>query len=263
MILKNDTFQVDFEISGKGPSLLLVHGFLEDKHYWDALARRLSSKYQVIAIDLPGSGESKILGREVSMKLMAEMIRSMPEHLKASKVALVGHSFGGYVALAMAEYFPEYISALMLVNSTAKPDDEQRKAAREKSIECLQSGKMTFLAENIPNLFDSANRAAYREQIEAIQAGIAKRNPKDIIEVIKAIRDRPNRVEVLKNLKADKYIISGEADALLSSQDLKAQAEETGSQYVLLKGGHMSVIEASEAVLQAISAMMDKHSVVV
>lgn len=119
--------QVSFNDVGKGRTVVLLHGFLGAKELWGATAKNLSRSYRVISIDLPGHGETPCIGYAHSMELMAKSVKAVMDHLKLKRYVIIGHSMGGYVALAFADLFPDNLKGLGLYHSTAYPDSEEKK----------------------------------------------------------------------------------------------------------------------------------------
>ena len=129
---------LNYEISGNGKEdLVLVHGFMENLLVWEDLENYLSKKFRLIKIDLPGHGRSEIYGEVHTMELMADEVKKVAEKLKLEKFHLLGHSMGGYMALAFAEKFPETLKSLTLFFSTYYPDDEEKKEQRRKSFRII------------------------------------------------------------------------------------------------------------------------------
>jgi pimeloyl-ACP methyl ester carboxylesterase len=112
-------------MEGEGPDLLLLHGMLTTSHDWlsssafDAFVR---AGFRVTAIDRPGHGLSRRLRFEGSPREQAKQIRAGLHALRMERVTIVGHSFGGLVALAYAELFPEAVERLVLVAPITFPE---------------------------------------------------------------------------------------------------------------------------------------------
>ena len=105
-ILKNILYKntkISFTDSGEGNAIVLLHGFLENKKMWQEYVDLFSQKNRVITIDLLGHGESDCLGYVHSMEENANAVNEVLEHLEIKKATILGHSMGGYVALAFAE----------------------------------------------------------------------------------------------------------------------------------------------------------------
>lgn len=103
--------------AGKGPTICLIHGAsgnLNDMTF--RLAPRLAEKYDVIAFDRPGHGESGVPdGGGTSIRTQAALLRGALAQIGVNRAVVVGHSYGGSVALAWAVDAPETISALVLL----------------------------------------------------------------------------------------------------------------------------------------------------
>ena len=111
--------KVKYSDVGKGRVIVLVHGFLCSHEVWTELAKSLSKRFRVIAIDLPGHGETPCIGYYHSMELLAQCIKAVLDKAKVRRYILAGHSIGGYAVLAFAELFPENVSGLCLLNSSS------------------------------------------------------------------------------------------------------------------------------------------------
>src|SRR5690606_14377497 len=125
---------VNYTDTGKGSAVVLLHGFLENSKMWDDFTGELSKKHRVVTIDLLGHGKTQPLNYVQTMEDNAEMVLAVLHELRIRKAVLVGHSMGGYVALAFADLFPEIVKAVALINSTSKPDNHERKINRDRAI---------------------------------------------------------------------------------------------------------------------------------
>ena len=110
IIFKNTA--ISFSDIGTGATVVLLHGFLENKTMWKDLAPKLAEKNRVISIDLLGHGQSDCLGYIHSMEENAEIVKAILSNLKIRKAIIIGHSMGGYIALAFAELFPQFLKEL-------------------------------------------------------------------------------------------------------------------------------------------------------
>lgn len=101
-----------------GPVVLLVHGLASDRHTWNDLLPLLGRHLHVIAPDLLGSGDSdKPRNADYSPGAHAARLRDMLRVLRLGSVGVVGHSYGGGVAMTFAYQFPERTERLVLVAS--------------------------------------------------------------------------------------------------------------------------------------------------
>ncbi|MBE0423984.1 MAG: alpha/beta fold hydrolase, partial [Lutibacter sp.] len=130
--------KIHFTSTGIGSAVVLIHGFLENSLMWQEVSQELSKRNRVICIDLLGHGKTGNLGYIHSMEDQAQMVKAVLNHLKVRKYILVGHSMGGYVALAFAKLFPSNVKGLCLMNSTALPDSEEKKLNRDRAIKAVK-----------------------------------------------------------------------------------------------------------------------------
>ena len=106
------------ELPGIGTPVLLIHGMGSSSETWVDIPERLSAAgVHVVAIDLPGHGESSKGPGDYSLGAMACTIRDLLDHLGMERVHLVGHSLGGGIAMQFAYQFPERVDSMVLESS--------------------------------------------------------------------------------------------------------------------------------------------------
>jgi pimeloyl-ACP methyl ester carboxylesterase len=106
-----------FRISGTGPALLLLHGLGCDSSTWVGVMPQLAEHFTVIAPDLLGHGESDKPDADYSLGGYANGMRDLLTILGIDKVTVVGHSFGGGVAMQFAYQFPDRTERVVLVST--------------------------------------------------------------------------------------------------------------------------------------------------
>jgi pimeloyl-ACP methyl ester carboxylesterase len=106
-----------FRMAGSGPPLLLIHGIGDSSETWLDVLPRLARRYTVIAPDLLGHGESAKPRADYAIAAYACGMRDLLGVLDVDRVSVVGHSFGGGVAMQFAYQFPERCERLVLVGS--------------------------------------------------------------------------------------------------------------------------------------------------
>ena len=109
--------------SGKGEKcVVLLHGYLESMYVWDDFAHLLTPSVRVITVDIPGHGISEVKGEVHTMDMIADVLAEMLKSLDIERVTMVGHSMGGYVALAFCERYAQMLDGLVLLSSSPNPD---------------------------------------------------------------------------------------------------------------------------------------------
>ncbi len=98
-------------------TVLLVHCWACNRHYWDKQLPELVKKYRVVTLDLPGHGESTTKQKKWTFDAMAEEIVAVARELKLKKFTVVGHSMGGPLALEVAKAMPEQVNGVVCVDT--------------------------------------------------------------------------------------------------------------------------------------------------
>ncbi|MFC5681908.1 alpha/beta fold hydrolase [Flavobacterium sp. MAHUQ-51] len=235
--------RISYTDSGKGTAIVLLHGFLENKTMWNAFIPEFSKKQRIITIDLLGHGETECLGYVHSMEDNADVVHAVLAELRIRKAVLVGHSMGGYVALAFAELYPDNVKGLVLLNSTSRADSEERKLNRDRAIKAVKQSFTNFISLSIANLFSEENRERLKDQIELVKQEALKTPLQGIVASLEGMKIRMDREVILHLTPYPKMLILGQKDPVLNYEENREQIEETDVQLVTFPDGHMSHIE--------------------
>lgn len=250
MILNYNYTQIYYTIEGQGPVLVLLHGFLESSTIWDSFILKMASGKTIITIDLPGHGKSDCLSEVHSMELMAEVVNVVLKENEIEVATFIGHSMGGYVALAFAELYTDKVDKLVLLNSTTAKDSKERKRNRDRAIKIIGQNPEAFISMAISNLFIESERDQYAREIQKMKEEANTFPIKGITAAILGMRNRTDRSFVLKKFNKEKLMICGLKDPLISYEVCKILALETGTALKNVSGGHMSLIENLEEIVK-------------
>jgi len=255
---------IHYTVQGNGTAIVLLHGFGEDSSIWDQQVAHLSKKYRVIVPDIPGSGGSDLLqglSQAVSIDDYAVCIQALLQHEQVTSCYLFGHSMGGYIALAYAASYPNFLKGWGLIHSTAYADSAEKKQNRQRGIEMMEEyGAGAFLKTTIPNLFSAGYKQAYAEKIqELIDAG--QHFTKEACQqYYTAMMNRPDRTDVLKNSKQPVLLVAGTEDVAAPLNDVLEQAKLPAISYIhVLDGvGHMGMWEAPQQLNEYIDGFVSQ-----
>lgn len=253
---KKDDYTVSYQTFGiLKPVIVLVHGFPEDGTVFEKQYDFLKENFSVIIPDLPGSGKSSYNPKLQSTEDFAEIIALILQQENIEQCFLLGHSMGGYIALAFAQKYPEHLLGLGLIHSTAYPDSKEKKENRKRSIELMEKyGGYYFLKSIIPNLFSETFAAAHPTNIDyLIEKGKAFET-KALQQYYSIMMHRKDMTHVLRNISVPVLFIIGEQDNAIPLQDMLQQISlpQTSFIKILPDAAHMGFWEDAEKVNEAI-----------
>lgn len=258
-ITVNDRSFAFSEYGESGPLLVLVHGFGEDSTVWQELIPALISRCRILCLDLPGFGQTPLSG-PYQMEELASVVAAILDEKKEERCLLLGHSMGGYVALAFADHFPDRLAGLGLIHSHPFADSEERRAGRQRSIELIQrSGHPAYVRQLIPGLFSPAFASARPDQVEyLIQRGLSY-PAEAYIAGLQAMLGRPDRSEVLRQGNYPVLFVIGKDDTLIPQDRILdvTYLPDTSAVHRWAGVGHLSMLEAPDLLQTALLEFLD------
>jgi pimeloyl-ACP methyl ester carboxylesterase len=251
--------RIFFQERGQGRPVILLHGFPMHQEVWNDFAPRLADSCRVITPDLPGFGKTPILPYAFSIADVALEVLNFCAEKEIHNSVVIGHSLGGYVALAMVEKNPVRFAGLGLFHSTAYADSEEKKFSRTKVVEFVnQHGAEPFTSNFIPPLFARHDHPAIPQ--------VRKLSIQATADAVKgytiAMRDRPEQLKTLKNFKNPTLFIAGEKDGGIPVQTVLAQSKlcQHPENHLLQDVGHMGMFEKPEQTAAIIRDFLGKIS---
>jgi pimeloyl-ACP methyl ester carboxylesterase len=235
---------IHYSVIGKGAAVMLIHGFAEDNSIWNDITAALSENYQLILPNIPGSGGSPAITKQQSVDEYAAAMLAIFQEEQFTNAVVIGHSMGGYIALAMAEKKPAVIKALGLFHSSAYADDALKIATRHKAISFLQeNGSQAFLKTNLAGLF--ADPLQHKKSIEKLLQNAENCSRDTLIQYYEAMIKRPDRTDLLVTAKFPVLFVMGLEDkAVPFSHSLQqSHLPPIGHISILRESAHMGMIE--------------------
>jgi pimeloyl-ACP methyl ester carboxylesterase len=254
-------------VTGAGPDLVLVHGASGSVRDFNAgFTQRLSARYRVIAVDRPGFGWSDPSPRSHSIHEDARLIRGAVAALGADRPIVLGHSYGGAVALAWAVDAPETVGALVMLSAPSHPWETPLDTLyRITSAPYLRRIAVPLIAAWVPDSVVAANvRSVFPPQampegyVAAFGAAMSLRRPAlylnaeeraDLLSEIAAL------VPAYPALTTPIEAVHGDADTIVGLHihaERLAQDAPTDHLVTLPGIGHMPHHVAPSAVIEAI-----------
>lgn len=244
--------KIHYTDSGKGRVLVLIHGFLGSHEVWSEFVKKLSKKFRVITVDLPGHGQTPSIGYYHSMELLAQSVKAVLDKVGVRRYIITGHSMGGYVALTFAELYPENVSGICLFNSTSYADSEEKKKERDKVIRLVKKEHKHYVAEVVTSLFAEENLVKIPNEVEKVKKIAVKISQQSIINSLEGMKERKSRDLILKFAEFPILFIIGKKDGVINFETMYPQMAlcKYPSVLMLENSGHMSFYEAPKETLK-------------
>ncbi len=191
------------------------------------------------------------------MDVYLAAITAVLDDLQAPQAILIGHSLGGYAALAFARAYPERLAGLGLFHSHPFADPEDRKEVRRRGIETLQAGKKDlYVTQLFPGLFTPEFGKAHPEIIQKLIENAKKHPVEGIIGALQIMIDRPDTQNVLRDIAVPVQFLLGADDTLVPIElGMKASVLPATADVEILDGvAHMAMFEAPQRAADSVKA---------
>lgn len=247
---------ISYNDTGKGRPLVLLHGYLEAKEVWQPLTDILAQEFRIIGIDLPGHGTSGIAGEMHTMEYIAEVVREVMKDAGIDRAMLIGHSLGGYAALAFTEMYPEKLAGYVLFHSHPHADTTEAIKKRDREIYLVRAGKKDLMYPgNVSMMFAEQNLGLMQEVVKKLER-IASENPGEgVIALLNGMKSRPSRKDVVEGGMVPLLWILGRQDRYFTPEKAigDIMLPENTEVEILENSGHLGFIEETEKSARLIS----------
>ena len=252
MKAKLTDLEMGFNQVGVGRPFILLHGFGLNRHIWDPVVGHYKSKACFITPDLRGHGKTQVPPGVYSMHQMANDIAGLIDTLGLEKIILGGHSMGGYIVLAFAQYHRDRLAGLALITTNARPDDPLKREGRLALVDAVKEMGAAALADNLaPRL--SKDKVI----VEAMHAMILHTDPAGIIGAALGMAERPDMLEVLRQVNCPVLVVAGQDDMItpMAASEEMAHAAPRGELLVIPNCGHMPMLEVPDILGESLIAL--------
>lgn len=235
--------------------VVLLHGYLESLLVWDDFVPCLYKEVRVATLDLPGHGISVVSGETHTMEFLADTVAAGIRALGIERCTVVGHSMGGYVALALCERHPDLLDGIVLLSSTPNADTPEKAENRRREIALVRAGKKDILACVAPEAgFAAENRSRMKDAIEELKEQVFITEDEGIVTLLNGMIARKDRNEMLRASSVPQLFILGREDDYIPQEAAEAMVAAHPQAHVvwLEHAGHMGFLEEPEATAQAI-----------
>lgn len=247
---------------GRGPVLLLVHGFPLDHSMWKYQREGLADTARVIVPDLRGFGQSELgecgVPAKVTMQQYADDLAALLDALKITEpITFCGLSMGGYVAWQFWRRHAARLGKLILCDTRAVADTAEAAQTRLKTAERVEQTGTQALAElMMGKLFGPNAGREVAADVEAMRQAILSCPPAGAAAALRGMAERPDVTSWLGSITVPTQIIVGQHDAISPSSEMRGIADAIrGARFAEIAGaGHMVPLEKpaeTNAILRA------------
>jgi len=247
--LEINGIRLAYDRRGKGTPLVLLHGYPLDHHLWDGVVPLLQDQFDIIHPDLRGFGGFSTVDSFYTMEDIASDLAGLLDFLDIPKAVIVGHSMGGYVALAFARLYPERVTGLGLVSSQVLADTPAKREDRFKTAAEVADKGIATVVEAMTPKFTSDTRLQ-----EFARNSMEQQQPAAYIGALKAMGERVDSTPFLSRMDYPVVIVHGDADNLIPIDRAREVKAALPSAYLVeISGaGHMPMMEAPEKTAEAL-----------
>jgi 3-oxoadipate enol-lactonase len=241
-----DDIELAYADEGRGEALVLIHGHPLSKATWDEQAEILRGEFRVIRPDLRGLGESSVPPGPYPMERLADDLAAVLDAAGVGRATVVGHSLGGYVAMAFYRRYAERVRAIGLISSRVQSDTPEVARMRFEFADRMQSEGMEPFADfALPLFFAEQIYEARPDIVRRVRAIVASCDPRGAAEMYRGMATRPSSEDLLAKLNRPLLVVTGSADALIPPALQKYAADAVGhARYVELANcGHFPLSE--------------------
>jgi pimeloyl-ACP methyl ester carboxylesterase len=243
--------ELAYDEAGKGPAVLLIHGFPLCRKMWAPQMQALADAgFRAVVPDLRGFGQSEAGTETGSTDLLADDLIALLDHLGIETAVVGGMSMGGYVMLNLLTRYPERFSAACFIVTRADADDETARGKRNHLISEIQAGRPEVVPNAFtPLIFADQTVADRSELVEEVRGWMTATSPAGFVVGLEAIRDRTDSSALLPQLKIPALVMGAKEDKAIPPEKSEEMAEQIpGARLCMVAdAGHMVNMEQPDA----------------
>ena len=248
--------QVYYRLEGRDdlPVVVLSHSLGQDHGMWDAQACDLCARFRVLRYDIRGHGASGVTAGDYRVEQLARDLVALLDALGIDRVALCGLSLGGMIGMWLATHAPERLTALVLANTSPRPDAVVMEARRTA---VLKGGMAPIADVAMSRYFSPKLLASQSSAVATARQTLLATSPEGYAGCCAAIRDHDMTGE-LARIRVPTLVICGDLDVSMpwnGHSELLA-TRIPGARVVHLHAAHLSNIETPRAFSAAVAEFL-------
>jgi len=257
--LELDGAVLEYEVSGEGPTLLLLHAFPLAGFMWQEQARGLAASARVVSFSARGFGGSSPSGGPLTMERIADDAAALLDHLGIERAFVGGCSMGGYAAFAFVRRHAARLLGLALLDTRAGADSEEGRAGRVAlARRVLAEGSGAAADAFLPKLLGATTVRERPELVASVRERILEAPPAAIADALHGLAARADSRPALAELKLKTLVLVGAEDGITPPAEAEAMAAAIrGARLEIVpRAGHLASLEQPDAVNAALRALV-------
>jgi len=261
-VFADDGARINVRVDGRkrDPAVVLIHGFPLTNDIWEAQGDVLARSSYVLRLDMRGSGASSAPEGPYLMERLAADVATALDSLSIDRAALIGHSMGGYVALAFARMFTERVTRLVLVTSRLRADTPEEARTRKELAERAERDESIepVIEAYLPRLL-AQKSFDQRDEVVGRAYEIARKNsPAGAAATLRGMALRASSEDIAQELAVPALMVAGGRDRVVSIDEARSIAATfpCGRLVVCQESGHLPMLEEPERVTAALAAFL-------
>lgn len=244
------------------PVMMFAHGLLWSTHLYDYQVEHFKDKYRCIAFDFRGQGKSQATKSGYDMDTLADDAIAILQSLNVDKCHFVGLSMGGYVAQRVALKRPDLLSALILLETGARAESDEKRAEYETLIKAIRIIGIKLISKKIMSIMFGRtflNDKSRKKEFKTWVNYLKQNNKKSAIKATLGVLERSEVLSQLNQINLPTLIVVGDEDIATPYEEASLMHFAIkGSKLAVLKGaGHSSPVEDPEQLNEVIDTYLE------
>ncbi len=259
-----DGFEIEYDVRGRGPAILLLHAFPLGLSMWDPQVEALAATHRVVRFDARGFGGSAVdETTPLTMERIADDGAFLLDQLWIEKALVHGCSMGGYAAFAFARRHPGRLAGLVLQDTRAGADASDGRTNRATlAAKVLAEGATAAVEAFLPKLVGETSRRERAALVATLKERILAASPRAIANALYGLAARADSRTMLPAIAVPTLVLVGEDDVLTPPDEARAMAAAIpGARVEVIPGaGHLANLENPDAVNAALRAFLSRQA---
>ncbi len=257
--VKVNGVNLNYEIHGEGPPLVLIHGFQSSVFVWNSIVKTLSKSFQAITLELRGHGDSDKPEGPYRIQDFSDDLLGFLDALGLDKVDLMGQSMGGRTSTLFAIEHSDRLNRVMLVSSSAGPPSGAYQKRFQKLLETATNEGMAAVFNH--ELMSASRPPGLREgpMLEEYRRRFLKNTPETYAATANALFTMPDLTGRLGEISVPAWVCYGSDDAgpLVFSEIYKERILDC-TLSIIPGSGHFPMWDNTEKFLAALDGFLAK-----